>query len=78
MDLDDDDETQRARDVQDYGIEVDFSSLDEDEQEVSGLTWPFGNRCSKQVLRTALLRLEPRWTPRFPELLEKLRGWLLI
>ncbi|KAG9099517.1 Structural maintenance of chromosomes protein 1 [Ceratobasidium sp. 370] len=33
MDLDDEDETQRARDVQDYGIEVDFSSLDEDEQE---------------------------------------------
>ncbi|QRW05236.1 structural maintenance of chromosomes protein [Ceratobasidium sp. AG-Ba] len=33
MDLDDEDETQRAREVQDYGIEVDFSSLDEDEQE---------------------------------------------
>ncbi|KAG8744803.1 Structural maintenance of chromosomes protein 1, partial [Ceratobasidium sp. 428] len=33
MDVDDEDETQRARDVQDYGIEVDFSDLDEDEQE---------------------------------------------
>ncbi|CUA77586.1 Structural maintenance of chromosomes protein 1 [Rhizoctonia solani] len=32
MDLDDEDETQRAREVQDYGIEVDFDGLDDDER----------------------------------------------
>lgn len=35
MDVDDEDETQRARDVQDYGIEVDFDGLDEEEKQVS-------------------------------------------
>lgn len=34
MDLDDEDETQRARDVQDYGIEVDFDGLDDEEKQV--------------------------------------------
>ncbi|KAF8680490.1 Structural maintenance of chromosomes protein [Rhizoctonia solani] len=32
MDLDDEDETQRAREVQDYGIEVDFDGLTDDER----------------------------------------------
>ncbi|CCO26639.1 Structural maintenance of chromosomes protein 1 AltName: Full=Chromosome segregation protein smc1 [Rhizoctonia solani AG-1 IB] len=32
MDLDDEDETQRAREVQDYGIEVDFDGLGDDER----------------------------------------------
>lgn len=35
MDVDDEDETQRARDVQDYGIEVDFDSLGGDERAAS-------------------------------------------
>lgn len=34
MDVDEDDEgTQRTKRVQDYGIEVDFSSLEDDERE---------------------------------------------
>ena len=37
MDVDgDEDETQQALKVTDYGIKVDFEELDEDEQEVSG------------------------------------------
>lgn len=34
MDIDED-ETQRAIEVKDYGIEVDFSDLDDDERAVS-------------------------------------------
>jgi structural maintenance of chromosome 1 len=34
MDVDDDDGTQRPRQVQDYGIEVDFDSLTEEERAV--------------------------------------------
>lgn len=35
MDVDEDEEgTQHAKRVQDYGIEVDFSSLEDDEREV--------------------------------------------
>jgi hypothetical protein len=41
MDLDDEDETQRAREVQDYGIEVDFDGLGDDERAVSNtcISW---------------------------------------
>ena len=35
MDVDDDEGTQRPRRVNDYGIEVDYSMLDEDEREVN-------------------------------------------
>lgn len=36
MDVDEDeDDTQRPRQVQDYGIEVDFSELDDEERDVS-------------------------------------------
>lgn len=34
VDDDDDEETQRPRTVSDYGIEVDFDGLDDDEREV--------------------------------------------
>jgi len=37
MDVDDDDGTQRPRKVQDYGIEVDFDSLTEEERAVREL-----------------------------------------
>ena len=35
MDVDDDDGTQKPRRVADYGIEVDYELLDEEEREVS-------------------------------------------
>jgi hypothetical protein len=39
MDVDDDEDgTQQPRRVQDYGIEVDFESLDDDDREVGDLT----------------------------------------
>jgi hypothetical protein len=34
MDVDDDEGTQRPRRVNDYGVEVDYSLLDDDEKEV--------------------------------------------
>lgn len=34
MDVDEDEGSQQVKRVSDYGIEVDFSSLDEDEREV--------------------------------------------
>lgn len=34
MDVDDEDGTQRPRTVNDYGVEVDFESLDDDERQV--------------------------------------------
>ena len=38
MDVDEDDDgTQQVKKVADYGIEVDFESLDEDEREVSAM-----------------------------------------
>ena len=37
MDVDEDEGTQQTKRVPDYGIEVDFSSLDEEELEVSRL-----------------------------------------
>lgn len=37
MDIDDEDGTQRPRRVPDYGIEVEFDLLDDEEREVSQL-----------------------------------------
>lgn len=37
MDVDDEDGTQRPKAVQDYGIEVDFKDLDDEEREVRRL-----------------------------------------
>jgi hypothetical protein len=42
MDVDEDEETQQAKAVADYGIEVDFEFLDEDEREVSCLRYTSG------------------------------------
>lgn len=41
MDVDDEDDgTQRPLEARDYGIEVDFSDLSEDERDVSSLSLP--------------------------------------
>ena len=41
MDVDDEDGTQRPRQVQSYGVEVDFENLDDEDREVGGpLSFP--------------------------------------
>lgn len=37
MDVDDEDGTQRPRKVNDYGIQIDYESLDDEEREVRAL-----------------------------------------
>lgn len=58
MEVDDEDGTQRPRRVNDYGIEVDFDSLDEDQREVP----PFcvlSSSCDSLVFRTHLQKPAP-------------------
>jgi hypothetical protein len=51
MDVDEDEDgTQRPRKVQDFGIEVDFESLDDEEREVRDLCCPFSSRKIAQRL----------------------------
>jgi hypothetical protein len=66
MDVDEEEDgTQRPRRVQDFGIEVDFDSLDEDEREVhSSIDNPFSRSvqlmpclCPRMVLRKQPLSL---------------------
>ena len=57
MDVDEDEDgTQHPRKVQDFGIEVDFESLDEDEREVILRCFAIGNLLvdfiSRMVLQT--------------------------
>ena len=67
MDVDEDeDATQRPKQVQDYGIEVDFDSLDEDVRE-NGSVEDFDKDIAK--LNTDIERMAPnlkaieRWVP---------------
>lgn len=53
MDVDDDEDgTQQPRQVQDYGIEVDFDSLDDDDREVCAHRPPLRHCILIAVLRT--------------------------
>jgi hypothetical protein len=54
VDEDDDEETQRPRTVADYGIEVDFENLEDDDRDVSNTL----------VLAHALLSLDIGFFPR--------------
>lgn len=57
MDVDEDEEgTQQVKKVADYGIEVDFESLDEDEREVRALRTNFSSTADITPPRTTLLR----------------------
>jgi hypothetical protein len=64
MDVDEDEDgTQRPRKVQDFGIEVNFESLDDEEREVRDLYLPFPSKSSSLACRTVLGRKQLNSTP---------------
>jgi hypothetical protein len=73
MDVDDDDGTQQPRQVQDYGVEVDFDSLTEEERAVCELLW---NRIVFDFYhRIIRLRLLPSSMHKSRNSTERLREW---
>ena len=61
MDVDDDEGTQKPHRKNDYGIEVDFENLDDDEREVCQAVSNYVPMKTSLYLRTAPRRREQKW-----------------
>jgi hypothetical protein len=60
MDIDDDEATQRPREVDDYGIEIDYEDLDDEEREV----WTYSYymiKLSLNIFRSPSRMVHPIW-----------------
>lgn len=78
MDVDEDEEgTQRPKRVADFGIEVDFDSLDDDEREVCNVEDAHHPRSSlTRFVRPTLRKLSPTWTTLYLSFRKSSSGWL--
>lgn len=77
MDVDDEDNTQKAIEVEDYDLEVDFSLLEDDERQVRYKTSNIssGPHCLSRMVQ---LMLVPNSMARLPNSTRTSNAWLLI